>query len=199
MAINFNKAEFVLSAVRAETFIRDGKPQVTFAGRSNVGKSSVINRLLGRKNFARVGATPGKTSQINYFDIDGKLYFTDLPGYGYAKISKAEKKRFGELMEGYFQSGRPIRLVVQLIDMRHAPTADDLQMIDFLQQIGLPFVVVLTKADKLKPTQYKKRLEELGTELPNLGTGVQVIPFSSVKGQGSEQLKAVIEQACQSE
>ena len=199
MAINFNKAEFVLSAVRAETFIRDGKPQVTFAGRSNVGKSSVINRLLGRKNFARVGATPGKTSQINYFDIDGRLYFTDLPGYGYAKISKAEKKRFGGLMEGYFQSGRPIRLVVQLIDMRHAPTADDLQMIDFLQQIGLPFVVVLTKADKLKPTQYKKRLEELGTELPNLGTGVQVIPFSSVKGQGSEQLKAVIEQACQSE
>ena len=131
-------------------------------------------------------------------DVDG-VHFVDLPGYGYAKISKAEKKRFGELMEGYFQSGRPIRLVVQLIDMRHAPTADDLQMIDFLQQIGLPFVVVLTKADKLKPTQYKKRLEELGTELPNLGTGVQVIPFSSVKGQGSEQLKAVIEQACQSE
>ena len=102
MAINFNKAEFVLSAVRAETFIRDGKPQVTFAGRSNVGKSSVINRLLGRKNFARVGATPGKTSQINYFDIDGKLYFTDLPGYGYAKVSKEERDRWGRLMERYF-------------------------------------------------------------------------------------------------
>ena len=106
MAINFNKAEFVLSAVRAETFIRDGKPQVTFAGRSNVGKSSVINRLLGRKNFARVGATPGKTSQINYFDIDGRLYFTDLPGYGYAKVSKEERDRWGRLMERYFAEER---------------------------------------------------------------------------------------------
>ena len=172
--------------------------EIAFAGRSNVGKSSLLNRLFNRKSLARVSSVPGKTVTVNFYDVDG-VHFVDLPGYGYAKISKAEKKRFGELMEGYFQSGRPIRLVVQLIDMRHAPTADDLQMIDFLQQIGLPFVVVLTKADKLKPTQYKKRLEELGTELPNLGTGVQVIPFSSVKGQGSEQLKAVIEQACQSE
>ena len=102
MAINFNKAEFVLSSVKAETFIRDGRPQVTFAGRSNVGKSSVINRLLGRKNFARVGATPGKTSQINYFRIDDKIYFTDLPGYGYAKVSKEERDRWGRLMERYF-------------------------------------------------------------------------------------------------
>ena len=174
-------------------------PEIAFAGKSNVGKSSLINGLLNRKALARTSAQPGKTQTINFYNVNQAMYLVDLPGYGYAKISKAEKKRFGELMEGYFQSGRPIRLVVQLIDMRHAPTADDLQMIDFLQQIGLPFVVVLTKADKLKPTQYKKRLEELGTELPNLGTGVQVIPFSSVKGQGSEQLKAVIEQACQSE
>ena len=172
--------------------------KVAVIGKPNVGKSSLLNRLFNRKSLARVSSVPGKTVTVNFYDVDG-VHFVDLPGYGYAKISKAEKKRFGELMEGYFQSGRPIRLVVQLIDMRHAPTADDLQMIDFLQQIGLPFVVVLTKADKLKPTQYKKRLEELGTELPNLGTGVQVIPFSSVKGQGSEQLKAVIEQACQSE
>ena len=174
-------------------------PEIAFAGKSNVGKSSLINGLLNRKALARTSAQPGKTQTINFYNVNQAMYLVDLPGYGYAKISKAEKMRFGELLEGSFQSGRPIRLVVQLIDMRHAPTADDLQMIDFLQQIGLPFVVVLTKADKLKPTQYKKRLEELGTELPNLGTGVQVIPFSSVKGQGSEQLKAVIEQACQSE
>lgn len=196
--MNYNKADFMASYGISSQLPDSDRPEISFSGRSNVGKSSLINKLCSRKNLARVSATPGKTATINFYEVDS-CYFVDLPGYGYAKISKAEKKRFGELMEGYFQSGRPIRLVVQLIDMRHAPTADDLQMIDFLQQIGLPFVVVLTKADKLKPTQYKKRLEELGTELPNLGTGVQVIPFSSVKGQGSEQLKAVIEQACQSE
>ena len=195
--MNYNKATFDRAfGISAQLPPADGI-EIAFAGRSNVGKSSLLNRLFNRKSLARVSSVPGKTVTVNFYDVDG-VHFVDLPGYGYAKISKAEKKRFGELMEGYFQSGRPIRLVVQLIDMRHAPTADDLQMIEFLQQIGLPFVVVLTKADKLKPTQYKKRLEELGTELPNLGTGVQVIPFSSVKGQGSEQLKAVIEQACQS-
>lgn len=196
--MNYNKATFDRAfGISAQLPPADGI-EIAFAGRSNVGKSSLLNRLFNRKSLARVSSVPGKTVTVNFYDVDG-VHFVDLPGYGYAKISKAEKKRFGELMEGYFQSGRPIRLVVQLIDMRHAPTADDLQMIDFLQQVGLPFVVVLTKADKLKPTQYKKRLEELGTELPNLGAGVQVIPFSSVKGQGSEQLKAVIEQACQSE
>ena len=197
--MEITSAEFVISNTDVKKCPPGIFPEYAFIGRSNVGKSSLINMLTGRKGLAMTSATPGKTMLINHFLINKSWYIVDLPGYGYAKISKAEKKRFGELMEGYFQSGRPIRLVVQLIDMRHAPTADDLQMIDFLQQIGLPFVVVLTKADKLKPTQYKKRLEELGTELPNLGTGVQVIPFSSVKGQGSEQLKAVIEQACQSE
>ena len=176
--MNYNKATFDRAfGISAQLPPADGI-EIAFAGRSNVGKSSLLNRLFNRKSLALVSSVPGKTVTVNFYDVDG-VHFVDLPGYGYAKISKAEKKRFGELMEGYFQSGRPIRLVVQLI--------------------GLPFVVVLTKADKLKPTQYKKRLEELGTELPNLGTGVQVIPFSSVKGQGSEQLKAVIEQACQSE
>ena len=120
MAINFNKAEFVLSSVKAETFIRDGRPQVTFAGRSNVGKSSVINRLLGRKNFARVGATPGKTSQINYFRIDDKIYFTDLPGYGYAKVSKEERDRWGRLMERYFAEEGLITLGVLIAVMQYA-------------------------------------------------------------------------------
>lgn len=150
MAINFNKAEFVLSAVRAETFIRDGKPQVTFAGRSNVGKSSVINRLLGRKNFARVGATPGKTSQINYFDIDGRLYFTDLPGYGYAKVSKEERDRWGRLMERYFAEEGLITLGVLIVDARHKPTADDVTMCDWFKGTGCPVIVVANKLDKLK-------------------------------------------------
>ena len=158
MAINFNKAEFVLSAVRAETFIRDGKPQVTFAGRSNVGKSSVINRLLGRKNFARVGATPGKTSQINYFDIDGKLYFTDLPGYGYAKVSKEERDRWGRLMERYFAEEGLITLGVLIVDARHKPTADDVTMCDWFKGTGCPVIVVANKLDKLKKSEIEPNL-----------------------------------------
>ena len=158
MAINFNKAEFVLSAVRAETFIRDGKPQVTFAGRSNVGKSSVINRLLGRKNFARVGATPGKTSQINYFDIDGRLYFTDLPGYGYAKVSKEERDRWGRLMERYFAEEGLITLGVLIVDARHKPTADDVTMCDWFKGTGCPVIVVANKLDKLKKSEIEPNL-----------------------------------------
>ena len=143
--MNYNKVTFDRAfGISAQLPPADGI-EIAFAGRSNVGKSSLLNRLFNRKSLARVSSVPGKTVTVNFYDVDG-VHFVDLPGYGYAKISKAEKKRFGELMEGYFQSGRPIRLVVQLIDMRHAPTADDLQMIDFLQQIGLPFVVVLTKA-----------------------------------------------------
>ena len=159
MAINFNKAEFVLSSVKAETFIRDGKPQVTFAGRSNVGKSSVINRLLGRKNFARVGATPGKTSQINYFSIDGKIYFTDLPGYGYAKVSKEERDRWGRLMERYFAEEGLITLGVLIVDARHKPTADDVTMCDWFKGTGCPVIVVANKLDKLKKSQVEPALD----------------------------------------
>ena len=129
MAINFNKVEFILSAASEKQFVRDGMPQLAFAGRSNVGKSSVINRLVNRKNFARVGASPGKTSQINYFKIDGKLYLVDLPGYGYAKVSKTERDRWGKLMESYFQSAGLIHLGVQIVDARHKPTADDVTML----------------------------------------------------------------------
>ena len=148
MAINFNKADFVLSAVKASAFIRDGRPQVTFAGRSNVGKSSVINRLLNRKNFARVGATPGKTSQINYFLIDDKIYFTDLPGYGYAKVSKEERDRWGRLMESYFAAEGLITLGVLIVDARHKPTADDVTMCDWFKGTGCPVIAVANKLDK---------------------------------------------------
>ena len=197
MTINFNKAEFMLSATTQNAFIRDGRPQVTFAGRSNVGKSSVINRLLNRKNFARVGATPGKTSQVNYFRIDGKLYFTDLPGYGYARVSKGERDRWASLVEGYFALDRNVALVIQLVDMRHKPTADDLQMVDFLLQTGRPFVVVCTKSDKLNRGE-----TEAQTSLFNQlfqEQGIDWLPFSSVKGSGLEALKQVIESAVDQE
>ncbi|MBQ9393469.1 MAG: YihA family ribosome biogenesis GTP-binding protein, partial [Oscillospiraceae bacterium] len=147
MAINFSKAEFVLSAAQPDAFVRDALPQVAFAGRSNVGKSSVINRLLGRKNLARVGATPGKTTQINYFRIDGKLYFTDLPGYGYAQVSKAERDRWGALMEQYFAEPGLISLGVLIVDARHKPTADDVTMAEWFKSAPGRFVVVANKLD----------------------------------------------------
>lgn len=192
MAINFNKAEFVLSAVRAETFIRDGKPQVTFAGRSNVGKSSVINRLLGRKNFARVGATPGKTSQINYFDIDGRLYFTDLPGYGYAKVSNAERERWDDLINSYFEADRTVCLLVQLLDSRHAPSADDVQMLEYLHYHRIPFVAALTKGDKLKKSEMAARKEEFEKICAPYGCQ-GVVLTSAENGLGMDELRALLE------
>ena len=198
MAINFNKAEFVLSAVRAETFIRDGKPQVTFAGRSNVGKSSVINRLLGRKNFARVGATPGKTSQINYFDIDGRLYFTDLPGYGYAKVSNADRERWDDLINSYFEAPRHHTLLVQLLDCRHAPSADDEQMLRYLHYHQIPYVVALTKADKLKKSQLAKTLEDFENLCRPYGCQ-KVVLTSGENGYGIPELQAVLNAAVAAE
>ena len=193
MAINFNKAEFVLSAVKAETFIRDGKPQVTFAGRSNVGKSSVINRLLGRKNFARVGATPGKTSQINYFDIDGRIYFTDLPGYGYAKVSKEERDRWGRLMERYFAEEGLITLGVLIVDARHKPTADDVTMFQWFRGTGCPVVVVANKLDKLKKSEIDPNLQVIRDTL-ELEEQDCLVPFSAEKGTGKTELLSAISQ-----
>ena len=191
MAINFNRAEFVLSAVRQSAFIRDGRAQVTFAGRSNVGKSSVINRLLNRKNFARVGATPGKTTQVNYFLIDGKIYFTDLPGYGYAKVSKDERDRWGRLMESYFQEPGLITLGVLIVDARHKPTADDVTMASYFLQTGKPFVVVANKLDKLKKSEIEPNLACIRETL-GLPENVQLIPFSAEKGDGRDVLLKVI-------
>ena len=147
--MNFNKAEFTASYGISSQLAADGLPEIAFAGRSNVGKSSLLNKLFNRKNLARVSSVPGKTVTVNFYNVDGNR-FVDLPGYGYAKISKSEKDRFAELMEGYFQSGRNIKLVVQLVDMRHKPSADDIGMISFLNEFELPYIIVLTKADKLK-------------------------------------------------
>ena len=195
MGINFNKAEFILSAVQPGAFLRDGRPQVAFAGRSNVGKSSVINRLLNRKNFARVGATPGKTTQVNYFLIDGRISFTDLPGYGYAKVSKEERDRWGRLMENYFQEQGLITLGVLIVDARHKPTADDVTMCTWFKESGCPLIVVANKLDKLKKNEIKPNLQRIWDtlELPDTAA---LIPFSAEKGIGKTELLSAIEQLC---
>ena len=187
MAINFNRVEFVLSAASEKQFVRDGMPQLAFAGRSNVGKSSVINRIVNRKNFARVGASPGKTSQINYFKIDGKLYLVDLPGYGYAKVSKAERDRWGKLMEDYFQSAGLIHLGVQIVDARHKPTADDVTMAGWFKSSARPFVVVANKTDKLSKTAVGENLAIIRSAL-ELPEETPLIPFSAEKGDGRPEL-----------
>ena len=159
MALNFNKAEFVRSAGTQRDFLRDGLPQFAFAGRSNVGKSSVINRLVGRKNLAYVGASPGKTTQVNYFLIDRRAYLVDLPGYGYARVSQAEKERWARLMESYFQQEADrITAGVLIVDIRHKPTANDLTMHDWFRQTGCPEIVVANKLDKLKKSQVEPAL-----------------------------------------
>lgn len=188
--MNFNKADFILSAVEPSKFLRDGLPQIAFAGRSNVGKSSVINRVLGRKNFAHVGATPGKTSQINYFKIDGKAYLVDLPGYGYAKVSKAERDRWGRLMEGYFAAGL-ITLGVQIVDARHKPTADDLTMAQWFYDTGCPVLIVANKLDKLKKSEIEPNLQRIRDTLCPDGEA-RVIPFSAETGVGKEELIGAI-------
>ena len=170
-------------------------PEVAFAGRSNVGKSSLLNKLLNRKSLARVSAKPGKTITINFYALDG-VRLTDLPGYGYAKVAQSEKKRWAEMMEGYFGSRRTIRLVVQLIDMRHPPTKDDLMMVDFLIQNEFPFVIVLTKKDMLSKKQQEERMAALMQEIP-FADQIHMIPFSAVKGDGVEQLRAIIDEIAQ--
>lgn len=194
--MNYNNAKFERSYGISAQLPDSVEPEIAFAGRSNVGKSSLLNKVFNRKSLARVSSVPGKTITINFYDVDG-CKFVDLPGYGYAKISRDEKERFGELMEGYFQSGRNIKLVVQLVDMRHKPSQDDYGMIEFMKQMNIPFVIAMTKSDKLKVKEYKKRLEESKAELET-AENVKIIPFSSQNGDGVEELKQVIEQALNS-
>ena len=189
-ALNVNKAEFVKSAVKPNQFIESSLPAVAFAGKSNVGKSSVINRLLNRKNFARVGATPGKTIHVNYFLIDERLYLIDLPGYGYAKVSQAERERWGKLMEDFFTAGL-FRLGVMIVDARHKPTADDVTMAEWFKGAPCRLVVVANKLDKLKKSEIEPNLA-LIRETLSLPAEVPVIPFSAEKGQGRDELLAEI-------
>lgn len=191
--MNYNKAEFEKAYGISSQLPPSDITEIAFAGRSNVGKSSLLNKLFNRKSLARVSSVPGKTITINFYDVDG-YKFVDLPGYGYAKLSKSERDRFGELMEGYFQSGRNIKLVVQLVDMRHKPSQDDFGMIDFMKQMNIPFIVVCTKADKLKVKEFKKREQEIKEELSMVDIDL-IIPFSSQNGLGLDKIKMLIEKS----
>ena len=192
--MNYNKVQFEAAFGTLKQIPESDLPEIVFAGRSNVGKSSMLNRIFNRKNLARVSSVPGKTITINFFRVED-VRIVDLPGYGYAKVAKGEKRRWAEMMEGYFQSPRNIRLVVQLVDMRHKPSEDDYIMMRFLQDAGLPFIVAATKSDKLNKTQYKERCEALKSELSEFGEDLVIIPFSSEKGEGTDTLKSYIESA----
>ncbi len=190
--MNYHKVQFLTSYGRADQLPPSEKPEVVFAGRSNVGKSSLINRLFQQKGLARVSATPGKTATINFFGTQS-LIFADLPGYGYAKVSRGEKLRWAALMEGYFAQDRDIALVLSLMDSRHPPSREDLGMLDFLVDQELPFVVVLTKIDKLSSRQRQERLEAFRRELP-FGEELTLLPFSAETGEGREALCEIIDQ-----
>ena len=191
--MNLQKVEFLISAASPKDFPKTRLPEIAFAGKSNVGKSSVINRLLQRKNFARVGEKPGKTIHVNYFTVDGKCYFVDLPGYGFAKVSAAEKARWGKLMEDYFAAGR-IDLGVLIVDYRHPPTNNDITMANWFIQSGCPFVVVANKMDKLKKSELEPNLATIRRDL-ELPEGTPIIPFSAEKGNGRDELIKLILQA----
>ena len=184
--MNFQNVEFLISAASTGDFPKNQLPEIAFAGKSNVGKSSVINRLLQRKNFARVGDKPGKTVHVNYFVIDRKCYLVDLPGYGFAKVSQQEKDRWGRLMEDYFAAQR-IDLGVLIVDYRHPPTNNDITMANWFLDSGCPFVVVANKMDKLKKSELKPNLEVIRLDL-GLPDSCPVIPFSAEKGDGREEL-----------
>lgn len=190
MAINFNKVEFILSAASEKQFVRDGMPQLAFAGRSNVGKSSVINRLVNRKNFARVGASPGKTSQINYFKIDGKLYLVDLPGYGYAKTGKERRKIWKKFIDEYLLTSPNLQFVCQLIDIRHEPMASDIEMFQWLVEHHVPVLIVATKADKIGKNARQKNIAAIRRALGV--KEISILPYSSVKNEGRSDLLDVI-------
>lgn len=188
---NVNKAEFIKSAASPDGFIRDELPNIVFSGKSNVGKSSVINRLLNRKNFARVGQSPGKTIHVNYFLIDKRAYFVDLPGYGYAKVSKQERERWGRLMEQFFAAEGLIDLGVMIVDARHKPTADDVTMAQWFKSAQCPMVVVANKCDKLKKSELEPNMALISSTL-ELSENIPLIPFSAEKGSGKDALMAEI-------
>lgn len=191
--MRYDKAEFKAAYGTFGQLPPSDLPEIAFAGRSNVGKSSLLNKLFGRKNLARVSSVPGKTITINFYQVD-EYNFVDLPGYGYAKVAKNEKDRWAEMMEGYFNSDRNIKLVVQLVDMRHPPTKDDIMMMEFLQATGYEFIVVMTKADKLKKKKdYNERIEKSKQEM-SFVPEERIIPFSSENGQGLDIVKKYIEE-----
>lgn len=191
--MRFDNAVYEASYGTSNQLVMSTLPEIAFSGRSNVGKSSLLNKILNRKSLARVSSVPGKTVTVNMFKLDN-CRFVDLPGYGYAKVNANEKKRWADLMEGYFSSGRDIRLVVQLIDMRHAPSAQDIQMIEFMNEYEIPFIVALTKCDKLNKTERMNQLTSICEVLTKYGN-ISVVPFSAVKGDGVSEIRNLIEKA----
>lgn len=195
--MNVHSAVFEMAAGISSQLPPSTLPEVAFSGRSNVGKSSLINRLVNRKALARTSATPGKTATINFYRLDS-MRMVDLPGYGYAKVSDSERRRWSELIEGYFDDDRDLRLVLQLWDMRHDPSKDDYQMLEYMIERGIPFVIVLTKADKLNKSERAKRLAAFDDILSDL-EGITVIPFSAVNGEGAEEIRSILAQVTEDE
>ncbi len=190
MNINFNNAQFEASYGDLSQICESDLPEVVFSGRSNVGKSSLINKLINRKSLAKVSAKPGKTGTINFYNL-GLIRLVDLPGYGYAKVSMSEKRRWANLVEGYFSSDRNIKLVIQVIDMRHSPTKDDFHMIDYLYSSNYPFAIILTKSDKLKTLQRINRMQGFTREL-NKYKDIEMIPFSCITSEGVDEIRDII-------
>ena len=190
--MNLHSATFEMAAGVSSQLPTSTLPEVAFSGRSNVGKSSLINRLVNRKALARTSATPGKTATINFYRLD-TMRMVDLPGYGYAKVSDSERRRWSELIEGYFDDDRDLRLVVQLWDIRHDPSKDDYQMLEYMVERGIPFIIVLTKSDKLNKSERAKRLAAFDTILSDL-EGITVIPFSAVNGEGADNIREILAQ-----
>lgn len=191
--MNFNNAQFEKAFGTFDQLSTSDLTEICFCGRSNVGKSSLINKVLGRKSIARVSSKPGKTVTVNFYRVDN-VRLVDLPGYGYAKVNFSEKERWSELMEGYFSSGRNIKMAFQLIDMRHPATDFDISMLDYLYQMNIPYTIILTKADKLNKTETAKRLELITEELGEFAENVKIIPFSAQSGQGAEELRNIIDE-----
>lgn len=190
--MNWNKVDFEAAFGTLEQLTQSDLPEICFSGRSNVGKSSLINKILNRKSIARVSSTPGKTVTINFYRL-GEFRLVDLPGYGYAKVTDRDRERWAKLMEGYFRTGRNIKLCLQLIDMRHPATEFDISMLEFLRHFEIPYTVVLTKCDKLNKTEFSNRLTALKQELGELGEGIEIIPFSALKGTGADQIRQTVE------
>ena len=193
--MRFDRAEFEYAAGLEEQLRPSDLPEIAFSGRSNVGKSSLINKLLNRRALARTSATPGKTATVNFYRLE-TARLADLPGYGYAKVSGSEKRRWTELIGGYFNDDRDLRLVLQLLDARHTPSRDDYQMLDYMVEHEIPFVAVLTKMDKLNKTQRQQRLEAFQLELSDY-EGITLIPFSAVTGEGAEALQEILSAVCE--
>lgn len=190
--MNFNKAEFFRAYGEFSQLPKSERIEIAFAGRSNVGKSSLINKVFNRKNLARVSAVPGKTATINFYSLEN-IYLVDLPGYGYAKVAKSDKVRWSGLIEGYLHDDRDMRLVFQLIDMRHPPTGDDIHMINFLIESEMPFAIVFTKADKLSKREREERMAGFAAEIPYFDD-IEKVEFSAQTGEGAEKIRQIIEE-----